>query len=102
MTFPPSLLVEASHQIKRKSKEYKKHIYQEEINNEELKKLKETAEEYEERHEHEFRGRSITDYHKATSKIKNLLDKDRIRYHQKQRDESFKEGFNKYEYSDEN
>ena len=47
------------------------------------------------------RDRTVSDYSKATSKIKMLIDKDRIRHTQKQRDFEFREGFNKYEYSDE-
>ena len=46
------------------------------------------------------RDRAFSDYGKATSKIKPLLDKDRIRYNQRKKDHEFKEGFNQYEYSD--
>jgi hypothetical protein len=50
------------------------------------------------------RDRTASDYLKATatSKIKPLLDKDRNRHTQRQREYEFQEGFNKYEYSDEN
>ena len=46
------------------------------------------------------RDRAISDHTKATSKIKALLDKDRLRFMQKKREYEFEEGFNKYEYSD--
>jgi len=51
-------------------------------------------------HDYTRRNRSQTDYLNAQSKIKSLLDQDRIRFMQKQKDQSFREGFNKYEYSD--
>jgi hypothetical protein len=38
---------------------------------------------------------------KAKSKIKPMLDRDRLRYHQTTQKNKFIEGFNKYEYSDE-
>lgn len=44
----------------------------------------------------------MSDYSKATSKIKSLIDKDRIRYTQTKREHDFQQGYNKYEYSDEN
>ena len=47
------------------------------------------------------RDRTSSDYGKATSKIKSLLDKDRIRFMQRKRDQEFQAGFNQYEYSDE-
>ena len=47
------------------------------------------------------RDRTYSDYGKATSKIKALLDKDRIRFIQKKRDQDYQAGFNQYEYSDE-
>lgn len=98
LTFPAEILVDVHHPSKRRSQEYKKHIYQEEINREEQVKLREEGEPEEENRA----TRSISDHRKATSKIKSLLDKDRIRFHQRQREQSFREGFNKYEYSDEN
>lgn len=52
--------------------------------------------------ESERRNRTVSDYTHAQSKIKPLVDKHRLRYMQQQKEEQFKEGFNKYEYSDEN
>jgi hypothetical protein len=50
--------------------------------------------------EHYGRDRTTTDYAFASSKIKSLIDKDRLRYYQRTKEQEFKEGFNKYEYSD--
>lgn len=47
------------------------------------------------------KDRAVSDYTKTTSKIKPLIDKDRIRFMQRKHEYEFKEGFNKYEYSDE-
>ena len=47
------------------------------------------------------RDRTVSDYTKTTSKIKPLIDKDRIRFMQRKQEYEFNEGFNKYEYSDE-
>jgi hypothetical protein len=45
LTFPPEIMTEVHHPSKRRSQEYKKHVYQEEINKEEQVKLKEGQDE---------------------------------------------------------
>ena len=51
--------------IKRNSQDYKKHVYQEEINKEELVKIKEDKGDNEEHVERTRRERAVSDYTKA-------------------------------------
>ena len=91
-------MIEPSPKIKRRSQDYKKHIYQEEINKEEIVRIKQDKGESLDKSRND---RAVSDYTKTTSKIKPLIDKDRIRFMQRKHEYEFKEGFNKYEYSDE-